>query len=99
MAYGGRASTDDGRLPAAHRTGSALAAVLLLGIGWLLLASGAVVSAPFDAGDLEPVLWGLAGLFALNTVANLGGRHPVERVGATAVTAALTVLCALLALR
>ena len=39
----------------------------------------------------------LAALFAVNTIGNLAGRHPVERWGMGAVTACLTVLCALLA--
>ena len=43
--------------------------------------------------------WGFAVLFALNTAGNLAGRSPVERWGMGAVTAVLTVLCVLLALR
>jgi hypothetical protein len=42
--------------------------------------------------------WGLAVLFALNTVSNLAGRHPVERWGMGTLTASLAVLCFLLAL-
>jgi hypothetical protein len=37
-------------------------------------------------------------LFALNTLGNLSGRHPVERFGAGALTAVLTVLCIAIAL-
>jgi hypothetical protein len=37
-------------------------------------------------------------LFAANTLGNLAGRHPAERWGMSAVTAVLTVLCALLAI-
>jgi hypothetical protein len=36
-------------------------------------------------------------LFAVNTVGNLAGRHPLERWGMGALTGCLTVLCALLA--
>jgi hypothetical protein len=41
--------------------------------------------------------WVLVGLFALNTVGNLAGRHPVERWGAGGITAVLTILCAWIA--
>jgi hypothetical protein len=94
-AYGGRKALPDGRLRAAYRAASLLTAVVLLGIGGLLLARGGVVG----SGDAVPaaVCWGLAVLFALNTVGNLAGRHPVERWGMGSVTACLAVLCVLLA--
>lgn len=44
-----------------------------------------------------PGRWAAAALFALNTLANLSGRHPVERIGASALTVVLTLLCLVVA--
>ena len=97
-AYGGRAVSDDGSLPGVYRLGSGVAALVLLSGVWVVLAlvSG-VGRGPVSAAVLHAVLWGLAALFALNTLGNVRGRHPVERWGAGSVTAVLAVLCALMA--
>jgi hypothetical protein len=97
-AYGGRAALPDGRLRPRHRVSSAATALVLLAIGWLLLLRGGVVGRVEDSGPLTVACWAFAALFALNTLGNLAGRSPVERWGMGAVTAALTVLCVLLAL-
>jgi len=55
-------------------------------------------SGPLPEAGLTATMWALAALFALNTLANLSGRHPVERFGAGALTAVLTVLCLVVAL-
>jgi hypothetical protein len=96
-AYGGRATTSDGRLPARYRAASAATAVALLGIGWLLLLRSGAVGPASDSTVLTVACWCLCGLFALNTLGNLSGQHPVERWGMSAVTASLAVLCALVA--
>ena len=97
-AYGGRAAQDDGRLPARYRVASAGTAVVLTGVLWLVLAaSAAISSAPLSENLLGVGVWALVGLFALNTVGNLAGRHPVERWGAGGITAVLTILCAWIA--
>ena len=49
-AYGGRAVLPSGRLPTRLRVSSALTAVVLLAVGWLLLLRGGVVSG--DAGGI-----------------------------------------------
>jgi hypothetical protein len=93
-AYGGRAVQDDGRLPPKYRVASLGTAVFLTGALWWVLAAGAVVTpASPSQGVLGVGLWVLVGLFALNTLGNLAGRHPVERWGAGGVTAVLTILC------
>ena len=96
-AYGGRASGPDGRLPGRFRVASAATAVGLAGAAWVLLGAGDLVPAPLSDAHTRAVLWVLVVLFALNTVGNLAARHPAERWGAGAVTASLTVLCALAA--
>ena len=98
-AYGGRAAQDDGKLPTRYRVASAGTAVFLVGALWLILAaSAAITPTPLPERFLNVGIWALAGLFALNTVGNLAGRHPVERWGAGGTTAVLTVLCAWIAL-
>ena len=97
-AYGGRAAQDDGRLPTRYRVASAGTAVLLTGALWLVLAACAVISAaPLSENLLGVGVWVLVGLFALSTVGNVAGRHPVERWGAGGITAVLTILCAWIA--
>lgn len=97
-AYGGRAVTGDGGLPAVYRLGSGIAALMLLGAVWVVLASVSMVgSGPVSGAALTVVLWCLAALFGLNTLGNARGRHPLERWGAGTVTAFLAILCALIA--
>jgi hypothetical protein len=98
-AYGGRAAQDDGRLPTRYRVASAGTALVLTGALWLVLAAGAVISPTLLSQNILGVgVWVLVGLFSLNTVGNLAGRHPVERWGAGGITAVLTILCAWIAL-
>ncbi len=98
-AYGGRAVRDGGRLPNRYRIASGVAALALLGIGWLILAAGSVLDpGPLPDAVLTVVMWVLVGLFVLNTAGNMSGRHPIERWGMSGLTAALAVLCVLIAL-
>ncbi|WP_157441759.1 hypothetical protein [Actinoplanes awajinensis] len=97
-AYGGRATLPDGRLPTRYRAASLITAVVLIAIGCLLLLRGGVVGSASENSALTWTCWGFALLFAVNTVGNVAGRHPVERWGMGALTACLTVLCVLLAI-
>lgn len=97
-AYGGRAALSDGRLPTGYRAASLITAVVLIAVGWLLLLRGGVVGSSSESPVLTVVCWVVAALFAVNTLGNLAGRHPLERWGMGALTACLTVLCVLLAL-
>jgi len=97
-AYGGRVALPDGRLPSRYRAVSLVTAVVLIAIGWLLLLRGGVVGSASQSSALTVACWGFALLFAVNTVGNLAGRHPLERWGMGALTACVTVLCVLLAL-
>jgi hypothetical protein len=97
-AYGGRAVSRDGTLPGLYRLGSGVAALMLLGAMWVVLASTALVDrGPVSLTVLTVILWCLAALFGLNTLGNARGRHPLERWGAAGITAALAILCALIA--
>jgi hypothetical protein len=97
--YGGRFVQGEGGLPRRYRVSSAVAALALSGAAWLVLAAGSLIGrGPVPEGVLTAMMWALAVLFALNTVSNLSGKHPVERFGAGALTAVLTVLCLVIAL-
>ena len=95
---GAMMSLADGRLPSRYRAASLVTAVVLVAIGWLLLLRGGVIGSASENSALTAACWAFAGLFALNTLGNLAGRHPLERWGMGALTACLTVLCVLLAL-
>jgi hypothetical protein len=71
---------------------------MLVAIGWLLLLRGGVVGSASENSLLAVACWVFAALFAVNTLGNLAGRHPLERWGMGALTGCLTVLCVLLAL-
>ena len=97
-AYGGRFVEGKGQLPTRYRVSSAVAAVVLMGAGWLVLIAGSVVGrGPVPDGILTATMWAATALFALNTLGNLSGKHPVERFGASTLTALLTVLCLFIA--
>jgi hypothetical protein len=82
----GRAVQDDGRLPTRYRVASAGTAVFLTGALWLVLAAARVITTTAPSASLQGVgVWTLVGLFALNTVGNVAGRHPVERWGGVAL--------------
>jgi hypothetical protein len=98
VAYGGTAVSGDGSLPRAYRLGSGVAALVLFSAMWVVLASAEIVaSGSVSTAVLKVTLWCLASLFALNTLGNARGRHPLERWGAGTVTAFLSILCAVMA--
>ena len=97
-AYGGRFVKDTGQLPTRYRAASAVAAIAMSGVAWLILAAGSAIGrGPLSEGVLTAAMLAAAALFALNTVGNLSGTHPVERFGASVLTAVLTVLCLMIA--
>jgi hypothetical protein len=99
-AYGGRAIPGHGALPPAHRLGSGVSALVLLSVIWVVLAAVDLIArGPVSSTVLTILLWCLTVLFALNTLGNLRGRHPLERWGASTMTALLSVSCALIAVR
>lgn len=86
MAYGGRAARPDGTLPVRYRVTSTFTLVFLGAAAWSVHVK------------VAPALWAFAAIFALNTMANLTGRHPLERWGMSALTLGLATSCATLAL-
>ena len=87
-----------GQLPTRYRAISAVAALALSGAALLVLAAGSAIGrGPVAEGILTATMWAAAALFALTTLGNLSGKHPVERFGASALTAVLTALCLVIA--
>src|SRR4051794_5901058 len=60
-AYGGRAARPDGRLPGRYRAASLVTAVVLIGIGGLLLLRGGVVGTASENSALTVACWVFAG--------------------------------------
>ena len=69
-------------LGAALQIGLAIAAMVLLGAIRVVLAAVSVIDrGPVSSSVLTVALWCMAAFFALNTLANALGRHPLERWG------------------
>jgi hypothetical protein len=93
---GGRRS---GTLPGRLRLASGVAAVILTGAGFVVLARAGVIRWPSGAdGLLAPLTWLTAGLLIVNTLGNLASRSRFERTVFAAATATLSVLCVFVAL-
>ena len=96
VAWGG---TDEGRLPRRRRIASAISAVALVVVGYLVLAKADVINAAWiPSPGLTIAAWVVVGLLLLNTLANLNSRSRFERVVFGGTTAVLVVLCAYVAL-
>jgi hypothetical protein len=74
-----------------------VSAVVLLGAAWLLLARGGVVRSRLHGGVVATGAWIVVVALAVNTAANLAGRHPVERWGMGTVSFVACVLAAVVA--
>lgn len=96
---GGRAPTVDGRLTAPYRIVALLSAAILLVGAWIVLARAGLVASGV-LGDAIPRwgIWVVVAFSLLNTLTNLGGRHPLERYLFSAVTLLVAVLAGFVAL-
>jgi hypothetical protein len=96
---GGRAPTVAGVLTPPFRITAAASGVVLLIGAWVVLARAGIVSPRFVGRDVIVwATWATVVFTALNTLSNLGGRHPLERWGFSAVTLAVTLLVGYVAL-
>jgi hypothetical protein len=89
---GGRAATIDGVLGPRYRAIASGSAVVLVLAAWIVLGRARVVSGLPGGQALVWATWVVAGFLALNTLANLSGRHPLERWGMASVTLVATLL-------
>jgi hypothetical protein len=97
--FGGNAPTRSGVLTAPFRALAVVQAIVLVLVGWVLLARAETMDIPLlGAGSLVWVTWAVVVFLILNT-ANLAAPHPIERWGAGSVTLALSGLGLFIALR
>jgi len=86
-------------LPNRLRTFSAIAAAILVGGAVVILARAGAIGWPVGAsGVLAPLAWAITVFLALNTLGNLASKSRLERTVFAAMTAALAVLSAYVAL-
>ena len=88
-----------GALPNRLRAFSAIAAAILVGCAVVILARAGAIRLPAGAtGPLAPASWAIAAFLVLNTLGNLASKSRLERTVFAAMTAALAVLSAYVAL-
>jgi hypothetical protein len=88
-----------GALPNRLRAFSGIAAAILVGGALVILARAGAIAWPVGAtGLLVPAAWAIAAFLVLNTLGNLASKSQLERTAFAAMTAALAVLCAYVAL-
>jgi hypothetical protein len=88
-----------GTLPNRLRAFSAIAAAILVVGAVVILARAGVIGWPVGAtGLLVPAAWAIAAFMLLNTLGNLASKSRLERTVFAAVTGALAVLSAYVAL-
>jgi hypothetical protein len=95
--YGGRQARDDGSLPSKWRVSSAVAALILLGFAWVILARAGVLIVGINEIALTVLAWMVVAYMAINTAANLASKDSVERWLMGSITLVLVVLCAVVA--
>ena len=87
-------------LTAPFRTLAVVQAIVLVLMGWVLLARAETVDIPvLGAGSLVWVTWVVVVFLILNTVANFTAPHPIERWVMGSITLALSALGLFIALR
>ena len=98
FAYGGRAAREDGTLPLTHRLSSAVAAALLVFFALVILVRGGAIGTSGDSTPVTVISWVIVAFMAINTAANLMGKHWVERYLFAGMTVVLVALCSTVAL-
>jgi len=93
MAWGGRFET----LPRSHRVASAVAALLMLVLAWVLLERAGVVDVVGSNAVIAGAAWAVTLLFLLSTVGNLASSSAQERRLGIPVATALVILSCIVA--
>lgn len=94
LAWGGQSSV----LPPKLRLASAVSALVLVAFAWVILIHGQVIerAVPYEWTRIAVGIF--AGMFALNTLANLASKSPAEKMVMSPATAILAVCCLALVL-
>lgn len=97
IVFGGRVAEAGEPLPGSWRFASAVAAVVLIGFGWIILVRGGVITSSGSSTTVTVLAWMVVAYMAINTAMNLASRDPIERYLLGGVTAVLVVLCSIVA--
>lgn len=98
--FGGNAPTQSGVLTAPFRALAVVQAIVLVLLGWVLLARAQAVAIPLlGARPLVWITWIVVAFLILNSVANFTAPHPIERWVMGSVTLVLSGLGLFIALR
>lgn len=97
VVYGGRVAARGESLPGAWRIASAVAALVLVGFAWVILARGGVVETGLGSTSITVLAWMVVAYMAINTAMNVASRDPIERYLLGGVTVVLVVVCAVVA--
>jgi hypothetical protein len=97
--FGGKAPTEAGVLTGPFRVLAVGQAIILVLLGWILLARTGLVGIPgLGTGALTWITWGILAFLVLNTLANFTAPHPIERWVMGSVTLVLSALTLFIAL-
>ena len=97
VVYGGRVAGRGESLPGPWRIASAVAAFVLVGFAWVILARAAIVETDLGSTAITVLAWMVVAYMAINTAMNLASRDPIERYLLGGVAAVLVVVCAIVA--
>ena len=97
--FGGKAPTEAGVLTRPFRVLAVIQALVLVLLGWILLARTGQVGIPgLGTGSLTWMTWAILAFLVLNTLANFSAPHPIERWVMGSVTLVLSALTLLIGL-
>lgn len=97
--FGGKAPTNDGVLTTPFRILAVVQALVLVALGWVLLARTEVAGITLPAGGTPSwLIWTILGFLVLNTLGNFSAPHPIERWVMGPITLVLSGLTLVIAL-
>ncbi|SRR5690606_30602689 len=97
--FGGKAPTRDGVLTPPFRVLASAQAIILLLLGWILLArAGVMTISVLASAALVMANWVIVVFLMLNTIANFLAPHPIERWVMGSITLVLSSLALFIAL-
>lgn len=97
--FGGKAPTNDGVLTTPFRILAAVQTLVLVALGWVLLARTEVAGITLPAGGTPSwLIWAILGFLVLNTLGNFSAPHPIERWVMGPITLVLSGLTLVIAL-
>ena len=97
--FGGKAPTNDGVLTTPFRILAVVQGLVLVALGWVLLARTEVAGITLPTGGTPSwLIWTILGFLVLNTLGNFSAPHPIERWVMGPITLVLSGLTLVIAL-